>query len=196
MKDNQWEDHYTRLARKEHWRARSVYKLQEINQRFRVFRQARAILDLGCYPGSWSQYALKEVGPGGTVLGIDLTAPEKFPDRNFRFIQADVLGLDPEALREKAGLLDVVMSDLAPRTTGIKEVDAARSMDLVRKASEIASRMLFPGGHFICKVFEGEDFRDFRAEVAGRYTEVRVFRTGATRKKSREIYLIAKGFHP
>jgi 23S rRNA (uridine2552-2'-O)-methyltransferase len=102
--------------------------------------------------------------------------------------------VDPESLLKKLGSLNLVMSDLAPRTTGIKEVDAARSMALVKKASAIALQLLLPGGGFICKVFEGEDFRDFREEISPCYSQVKIFRTEATRKKSREIYLIAKGF--
>ncbi len=196
MKRNQWEDHYTRQARKERWLARSVYKLQEIDRKFRIFARGDHVLDLGCYPGSWSQYALGKIRPRGMVVGIDLKVPDHLSDPRFRFLQADILTLEPESLQDKAGSLNVVMSDLAPQTTGVKDVDVARSMDLVRKASEIALKMLCPGGRFICKVFEGEDFQDFRAEVSSRYKQVRVFRTGATRKKSREIYLIAKGFHP
>jgi 23S rRNA (uridine2552-2'-O)-methyltransferase len=196
MRRNQWEDHYARRARKEHWPARSVYKLQEIDQKFRIFQEGHRVLDLGCYPGSWSQYALKKVGPGGTVFGVDLKVPDRVSGPKFRFLQADVLVLNPEVLHQKTGNTDVVMSDLAPRTTGIKEVDAARSMELVKKASDIACRLLFPGACFLCKVFEGEDFREFRAGISRLYTQVRVFRTGATRKGSREIYLIAQGFNP
>lgn len=194
MKRNEWEDHYTRQARKEHWLARSVYKLQEIDQRFRIFIRGDRVLDLGCYPGSWTQYALLKIKPGGLVTGVDLKVPDHLSDARFRFMKADILTLEPESLHEKAGSLNVVMSDLAPRTTGLKEVDAARSMDLVRKASEIASKMLLPKGRFICKVFEGEDFKEFRVEVSHRYENVRVFRTETTRKGSREVYVIGQGF--
>ena len=196
MKRNQWEDHYTRRARKENWPARSVYKLQEIDQKFRIFREGHRVLDMGCYPGSWSQYALKKVGPGGTVFGVDLKVPDRVSGSNFRFLQADVLALDSEALHRETGSMDVVMSDLAPRTTGVKQVDAARSTELAQKASDIARSLLLPGGSFICKVFEGEDFGEFRAVVSLLYEKVRIFRTGATRKRSREIYLIAQGFNP
>jgi 23S rRNA (uridine2552-2'-O)-methyltransferase len=196
MKRNQWEDHYTRRARKEHWPARSVYKLQEIDQKFKILREGLRVLDLGCYPGSWSRYALKKGGSAGRVIGVDLKAPDRVSGPNFQFLQADVLALDPEVLHRETGDMDVVMSDLAPRTTGIKQADAARSMELVRKASDIAAALLLPGGCFICKVFEGEDFREFRAGVSRLYKKARVFRTGATRKRSREIYLIAQGFNP
>lgn len=193
-KRNQWEDHYTRQARKDRWLARSVYKLQEIDKKFRVFSRGDRVLDLGCYPGSWSQYALQKIGPDGSLTGIDLTVPDRLSDSRFGFLKADVLTVEPESLLKKFGSLNLVMSDLAPRTTGIKEVDAARSMALVKKASAIALQLLLQGGGFICKVFEGEDFRDFREEISPWYRQVRIFRTEATRKKSREIYLIAKGF--
>jgi 23S rRNA (uridine2552-2'-O)-methyltransferase len=196
MKRNQWEDHYTRRARKEHWAARSIYKLQEIDQKFRIFKEGHHILDLGCYPGSWSQYALTKIGPGGGVFGVDLKVPDRISGANFRFLQADVLALDPEVLHRETGDADVVMSDLAPRTTGVRQADAARSTELVQKASDIARSLLLPRGCFICKVFEGEDFREFRTEVSRLYKQVRVFRTGATRKRSRETYLIAQEFNP
>lgn len=194
MKRNQWEDHYTRQARKERWLARSVYKLQEIDRKFKIFRRGQHVLDLGCYPGSWSQYALRKVEPGGRVVGVDLKMPNRLSGANFQFVHADVLTFDPELLRREMGHTDVVMSDLAPKTTGTKAVDTARSMELVRKASGIARSLLLPGGHFLCKVFEGEDFRSFRVEVSHRYKNVRVFRTETTRKRSREIYLIGQGF--
>lgn len=194
MKRNEWEDHYTRRARKERWLARSVYKLQEIDQRFRVFRKAQQVLDLGCYPGSWTQYVLKKIGPEGSVVGLDLKVPEGVSNAGFRFVQADVLEVDPQGLRREIGPMDVVMSDLAPKTSGIKSVDSARSMELVRKASEIAFWLLPSGGQFLCKVFEGEDLKGFRTDITRRFKTAKLFRAGATRKGSREIYLICQGF--
>jgi 23S rRNA (uridine2552-2'-O)-methyltransferase len=194
MKRNEWEDHYTRLARKEHWPARSVYKLQEIDRRFRIFRKAQQVLDLGCYPGSWSQYVLKKIGPNGRVVGLDLQVPEGISAAVFRFVQTDVLEVDPRRLRHEIGPVDVVISDLAPKTSGVKSVDAARSMALVRKASEIAFCLIPAGGHFLCKVFEGEDLKGFCTEISRRFKNVRLFRAGATRKGSREIYLIGQDF--
>ena len=90
---NRWEDHYARRARQEKWLARSVYKLEEIDRKFGLLRPGQRLLDLGCYPGSWSQYCTRRVGPKGDVVGLDLKAPEKFSAPNFRFIQADVLDL-------------------------------------------------------------------------------------------------------
>ncbi|MFZ0448947.1 MAG: RlmE family RNA methyltransferase [Desulfatiglandaceae bacterium] len=194
MKGNEWEDHYTRLARKEHWLARSVYKLQEIDQRFKIFRKAQQVLDLGCYPGSWSQYVLKKVGPNGRVVGVDLKVPAGISAAGFRFVQADVLEMDPQGLRHEIGSVDVVMSDLAPKTSGVRSVDSARSMELVRKASELAFCLIPAGGHFLCKVFEGEALKGFRTEISSRFKNMRLFRAGATRKGSREIYLIGQNF--
>ncbi len=190
MKINRWEDHYTRLARDEKWLARSVYKLEQIDKRFKIFQKGDRLLDIGCFPGSWSQYGLKRVGSKGEVVGMDLTPPRHSFPSNFRFIQADVLSLDLEWLGEEIALRDVVISDLAPQTTGIKLVDAIRSVSLAGRAAEIAYAVLKKKGHFICKVFEGEDLNAFRAETSTHFRQTKLFRPTATRKGSREIYLV------
>jgi 23S rRNA (uridine2552-2'-O)-methyltransferase len=190
MKGNRWEDHYARRARKEKWLARSVYKLQEIDNRFKLIREGNGLLDLGCYPGSWSQFGIKKVGPKGHVVGIDLTRPDRLSSPNFKFIQADVLTLSIEWLGREMRPRDMVMSDLAPQTTGIQAADTARSMSLARRAAEIALSLLKKKGHFVCKVLEGEDLRPFKSELSPRFNQVRVFRPKATRKQSREVYVV------
>ncbi len=194
MKTNRWDDHYSRRARDEKWLARSVYKLQEIDEKFNLIRKGDRLLDLGCFPGSWSQYGIKKVGPPGKVVGVDLTRPDRLSSPNFRFIQADVFSLDLEALAREIGPMDVVISDLAPQTTGVKLSDVSRSMDLARQAEQIALAMLRLKGHFLCKVFEGEDLRSFKAEAAVNFEQVRLFRSQVTRKHSREVYLIGLRF--
>ncbi|SPD72029.1 Ribosomal RNA large subunit methyltransferase E [uncultured Desulfobacterium sp.] len=194
MKANRWDDHYTRRARDEKWLARSVYKLEEIDKKFNLIHKGDRLLDLGCYPGSWSQYGIKKVGLQGKVIGVDLSSPTKLASPNFRFVQADVFSLDMAALAGEVGQMDVVISDLAPQTTGVKLTDVSRSMDLVRRALQIAGAMLRVKGNFLCKVFEGEDLRSFKAEVAANFEAVRLFRSQATRKHSREVYLIGLGF--
>ncbi len=194
MKPNRWEDHYARLARDENWLARSVYKLEEIDKRFKLVHKDDRILDMGCFPGSWSQYGLRRVGPKGEVVGIDLTQPDQSLSSNFRFIQADVLTLDIKWLVKEVALRDVVISDLAPQTTGIRSVDTSRSMSLARRAAEIAYAVLKERGHFICKVFEGEDLNHFRAETSTHFRRTKLFRPTATRKGSREIYLVGLEF--
>ena len=194
MKGKKWDDHYARRARDENWLARSVYKLEEIDKKFRLIRKGDRLLDLGCYPGSWSQYGLKKVGPEGEVTGVDLSRPDKLSFPNFSFIQADVFALDAESLARKIGLMDVVMSDLAPQTTGIKLTDVSRSMELSGRAEKIALGLLKKNGNFLCKVFEGEDLKAFKTEVSHNFQQVRLFRSKVTRKRSREVYLVGLGF--
>jgi 23S rRNA (uridine2552-2'-O)-methyltransferase len=192
-KRNKWEDHYARRARDEKWVARSVYKLEEIDRRFRLIGRGHRLLDLGCYPGSWSQYSLKKVGPGGEVVGMDLREPKRVSAPNFRFIKADVITLDLEGLLQEIGLRDAVISDLAPQTTGIKAADASRSMELAKKALEISLALLKERGHFLSKVFEGEDLKALRNEVKERFDQTRLVRPSAVRKGSKEIYLLGLG---
>jgi len=190
-KTNTWEDHYTRRAREERWLARSVYKLEEIDRKVRLIRSGDRVLDLGCYPGSWSQYSVLKVGPKGEVVGVDLQRPDRFSSPRFRFIAADVLSLDVAWLREQVGTRELVISDLAPATSGISVTDTSRSIELARRALEVALAVLKKGGHFLCKVFEGPEVKVFRAELAGHFARVQTHRPSAVRKASREIYLLA-----
>jgi 23S rRNA (uridine2552-2'-O)-methyltransferase len=190
-KTNTWEDHYTRRAREEKWLARSVYKLEEIDRKGHLLRPGDRVLDLGCYPGSWSQYSVVKVGPKGEVVGVDLKRPDRFSSSRFRFIEADVLSLDVAWLREQVGTRDLVISDLAPATSGIAVTDTSRSLELAHRALEIALAVLKKGGHFLCKVFEGPEVKAFRAKLAGHFARVQTYRPSAVRKASREIYLLA-----
>jgi len=190
MKQNRWDDHYARRAKREKWLARSVYKLQEIDNKFKLIRKGNRLLDLGCYPGSWTQYALKIVGNQVEVVGIDLSKPDHQLSSSFRFIQADVMGLEPQWLTREISPRDVVISDLAPPTTGIGATDTSRSIALAKKALEIARVLLKKKGNFVCKILEGEGIKQFRSEVSGDFSQVRLFRPKATRKRSREVYLI------
>ena len=195
-KTNTWEDHYTRRAREERWLARSIYKLEEIDRKVRLIRPGDRILDLGCYPGSWSQYSVVKVGPTGEVVGVDLKKPERFSSPRFKFIEADVLSLDVQWLREEVGARELVISDLAPATSGIAVTDTSRSMELARRALEIALAVLKKGGHFLCKVFEGQEVKAFRTELAEHFARVQTLRPSAVRKASREIYLLAMNRSP
>jgi len=195
-KTNTWEDHYTRRAREERWLARSIYKLEEIDRKVRLIRPGDRILDLGCYPGSWSQYSVVKVGPTGEVVGVDLKKPERFSSPRFKFIEADVLSLDVQWLREEVGARELVISDLAPATSGIAVTDTSRSMQLARRALEIALAVLKKGGHFLCKVFEGQEVKAFKTELAEHFARVQTLRPSAVRKASREIYLLAMNRSP
>lgn len=193
IKKDNWADHYTRRARKENWLARSVYKLEEIDKSFKIIRSGHRLLDLGCYPGSWSQYGLKGVGPRGEVTGLDVKEPTHFSATNFRFVEADVLTIDPHWLLEQIGLQDAVISDLAPQTTGIRIADTTRSLELAEKALEITLLVLKKKGHFLCKIFEGEELKAFRDQIGVYFDRTRLIRPSAVRRGSREVYALGLG---
>jgi len=189
-KKNKWKDYYTNQAREEKWLARSVYKLEEIDKKYRLIRPGFRILDLGCYPGSWSQYCIKRVGKRGEVVGLDIKVPDFISTENFRFIEADILNPKTVRLVREVGKIDAVISDMAPKTTGISLVDTSQSLALAEKALEISLAVLKEKGHFLCKVFEGEDFKAFRDKVSGCFCQLKTLRPSAVRKKSREVYLL------
>jgi 23S rRNA (uridine2552-2'-O)-methyltransferase len=196
MKNNRWEDHYTRRARNEKWLARSVYKLKEMDERLKLIHKGDRLLDIGCFPGSWSQYALRKAGVKGEIIGLDLNTPVHLSAPNFKFIQADVLSLDIQWLGSGVGHIDVVMSDMAPNTTGVKVTDAARSIALAVKSAEIAFCLLRNKGRFVCKILEGggADIKQFRIELSRRFREVRLMRLKASRKRSSEVFLVGLGY--
>lgn len=188
-----WADHYTHRARKEKWAARSVYKLEEIDKKYHLIARGDRILDLGCYPGSWSQYCLKKTGLEGEVIGVDFTRPE-FEAPNFRFMKGDILSMD--FIKDQVGMesRDLVLSDMAPPTTGTRTTDASRSLELAQKALAVACIVLRKKGHFLVKLFESEEVNHFRKETAGNFEQVFLIRPRAVRKGSREIYVLGLHF--
>jgi len=184
-------DHYFKKAKSEKYPARSVYKLKEADQKYRLLKKGQAVLDLGAAPGSWSKYALEKVGPRGIVVGVDLS-PVKISAANFRFLLADIFELSPEDLLRLAGrpAFDVVLSDMAPKTTGDRSGDHFRSIALAERALELAEALLRPGGVFMVKVFEGEAFPRYVEEVKRRLGPVKRFRPKSTRSSSREIFVL------
>lgn len=192
-KGGQWADHLTEKAKSQGYPARSIYKLEEIQKKFNVIQKGSQILDLGCAPGSWLLYAAKETGPGGKVLGIDLKAVEIKLPSNVTAIQDDILRLGNSDVMDQAQGFDLVMSDMAPATTGRKDVDAARSAELCRMALSAALKNLKTTGNFICKIFQGNEFKAFEKQVKTSFRECRIFKPESCRKQSKEIYIIAKG---
>lgn len=189
-------DYFFKKAKKENYAARSVFKLEEIDQRFRLLKGGQSVLDLGAAPGSWSQYASKKVGHGGRVLGIDLQAISlTLP--NAIFVQGDMREKDIAALAREYEIrlpFDVVLSDMAPKTTGIRITDQARSLELCELALETAKKFLKPGGSFVAKLFHSEDFETYRSSLKACFNRVEVLRPKGTRKESKEIFLIGFGF--
>lgn len=189
-KINSWQDHYTRRAKKEQYPARSVYKLQEIQQKHFLIKKGDKILDLGCSPGSWLIYAARLTGDKGQVVGVDLEPVKIQVPAQVQIITEDVFSLDVEILGSD---FNVVLSDMAPATTGHKGVDAARSFNLCEAALSIARKVLLPGGHFICKIFQGQDFKPFQESVKAAFNKQKIFKPQSSRKASKEIFLIGIG---
>lgn len=185
-----WEDHYTRKARKDKYPARSVFKLKEIQNKTNLIKKGFSVLDLGCSPGSWLMYASLLSGPDGNVVGVDLKPLNLSFPSNVRVFQADILFLPDEISEAMGKEFDVVLSDMAPSTTGSRTVDAARSFELCEAALKIAEDRLLPGGSFVCKIFQGEDFALFINRVKAVFCSHKIFKPQSSRKASREIYVI------
>ena len=182
-------DAFQRRARREGYRARSAYKLMDIQKKSKIFKKADTVLDLGAAPGGWSQVALEHIGDDGKLVGVDLQ--HVLPLKGAQFIQGDLR--EPETRNELENLLprvDVVISDMSPNLSGNYSVDQARSVELSSLALDIASER--KANSFVVKVFEGSDFQDFREAVIDEFGSVRTLSPEASRKKSSEVYLIAK----
>ena len=190
-KKNKWEDFYSRKAKKEHFPARSVYKLKEIQHKYSLINKGDRVLDLGCFPGSWLIYASDLVGKSGKVTGIDIKSVLIKVPSNVDFLALDIFSLsDNNPLKGADNSFNVVLSDMAPATSGNKRVDSARSMALCQAALSIAEKNLAKGGCFVCKIFQGEDFKDFENSVKQLFHKHKIFKPQSSRKSSREIYII------
>jgi 23S rRNA (uridine2552-2'-O)-methyltransferase len=191
-------DYFFRKAKEENFVARSVFKIQEIDERFRLFKQGYKVLDLGAAPGSWSQYASQKIGPQGRVLGIDIQ-PIRLTMPNAVFITGDMREAKLDQIMAEHGIeppFDVVLSDMAPKTTGIRVTDQARSLELCELALETAERFLKPRGSFVAKLFHSEEFEGYRARLRERFGKVEVLRPKSTRKESKEVFFICQLYQP
>jgi len=185
-------DHYFKKAKDQNFAARSVFKLEEIDHKFKLLNGVKTVLDLGAAPGSWSQYCSKKIGNHGRILGVDLT-PITISLPNAQFIQADLRDLNLEKAFLEQGFqppFDLVISDMAPKTTGIRMTDQARSVQLVELALEISQKFLKPQGNFVAKLFHCDDFTKIRDEMRKSYERFEALKPESTRKISKEIFLI------
>jgi 23S rRNA (uridine2552-2'-O)-methyltransferase len=192
----QYRDHYFKRAKAENYPARSVYKLQELDAKFALLKPGLHVLDLGAAPGSWTLFAAKKVGPAGFVLALDIqTTEQEFPE-NVRFLVHDAFEDTPELLAFMEPLLpfDFVMSDMAPRTTGVKFTDQARSVELCERARDVALRRLKVGGNFVAKIFEGPDAKAFQDSLRPYFEKVRGFKPKSSRAESKETFILGLGF--
>lgn len=167
-----------------------MFKLEEIDRAEGLLKPGFRALDLGAAPGSWMQYAAERVGSKGLVVGLDRRPLERGLQPNERFIVGDVFAVAPQALLGEAGSFHLVMSDLAPNTIGHHATDHFRSIALAERALELCDLVLRPGGAFLVKVFQGEDFEAFRAGLRRRFGKVKIKKPESSRKNSREIYLL------
>lgn len=182
-------DAFFEKAQKERFAARAVYKLQEIDERFGLFAPGGRVLDLGCRPGSWLQYAERKIGGRGALVGLD-RQPLAISPKNARLLVGDVFEVSQDTLRGELDGFDLVLSDLAPDTTGIRHVDQARSEGLFERALDLSQELLVFGGHFLGKVFQGPDFARLRERMKTTFTDVRICKPQGSRKESYELYLL------
>lgn len=184
-------DYFYRKAKSEGYRARSAFKLQQINKRFRLIKSGDAVLDLGAAPGGWLQVA-KEIS-GGPVVGVDLLTIE--PIEGVTTIKADITAANTLDLIREAlgGQADVVICDAAPNLSGNWTLDHARSIDLSQSALKVAKEVLKPDGNFLVKVFQGDAFMDYLSDVRENFWKTQAHSPAASRKESAEMYVVGQG---
>lgn len=185
-------DHFTKAAKNAGFPARSVFKLEEIDKRCRLLKPGQHVLDLGAAPGSWSMYAAKAIGKNGRLLAIDLSPLTISLGPTGTAIEGDAFDVTAEVFAEH-GPFDVVLSDMAPSTSGTREADQARSFDLVMRALEVARVHGKEGSSFVAKIFMGPEFEAARKELRAVYREVRSLRPESVRSNSKELFLVATG---
>lgn len=196
-KPYQVQDKYFQLAKERGYRARSAFKLLEIQKKFKLLRPGQAIVDLGAAPGSFLQVIQEIVGENGHAFGVDLQAIEPFDSSHVKTMVGDIFDKEGVlAALSAAGFskVDGVTSDLAPKTSGIKDVDTGLSAELTDQAFYLSTLLLKPGGFFVGKIFEGSEFQKVLRRVKGKFREVSVFKPEACRDRSYETYIVARGF--
>ena len=189
------DDEFVRRARQQGYRSRAAYKLREIDERYRLLRPGMIVVDLGASPGGWSQYARQKVGPGGRVVAQDILPMKPLPGVDFLLGEIrDSAVLDLLVASLSGASADLVISDMSPNISGDRVSDQARIGQLGELVVQVATKALVPGGQLLLKGFQGEGTDELRREVARRFDKLVTCKPRASRPKSREIYLFAKGF--
>jgi len=183
-------DFYRSRARAEGYVARAIYKLKEVDEKYRLFKEGQRVLDLGCSPGSWLQYITGRIGPRGLVVGVDASPLEIEVAPPLYFVQGEITSIDLKTIMALSPVFDVVVSDMAPKTTGMRQVDQQRSLELAFQAWDWAEELLKSGGHFLVKVFEGPDTGSLLAVLKANFNSCRPLKPAGSRPASREIYLL------
>lgn len=187
-------DPYVQRARKEGYRSRAVYKLDEMHKKWQLFHKGMSVVELGAAPGAWSQYAVRKI-KNGQIIAVDLLDMEPLP--HVDFIKGDILDVSVRnAVKSRltAGA-DLVLSDIAPNMSGVPSVDQARIVNLAEMALQFAVEILKPGGNLLVKTFQGVGFDELRNEMGRRFSKVTVKKPEASRNRSRELYLFASKFN-
>jgi 23S rRNA (uridine2552-2'-O)-methyltransferase len=194
-------DHWFKEAKREGWRSRAIYKLKAIDEKRGVLKRGDTVLDCGCAPGSWLQYAATRIGSSGIAVGVDLLPLDPLPNPNIRTLQEDLRTVEVTTLQALAGLpeegaFDVLLSDMAPNTTGHRDTDHLRSIDLCDMVLYRCADLLKEGGHLVMKVFEGGEYPKLIQRTASCFAEVRPMRPPASRSVSREMFIVAMSRKP
>ena len=191
-------DYYWRKSKDEGYPARSVFKLQEIQEKLGPLRPGSRVLDLGASPGSWSLYILERFAGGGSVTGVDLNPPDGklLARKNYRFLLGDFTTDPIMSQIADAGPFDAVVSDAAPSTTGNRTLDTARSANIARQVLLICQRCLAPGGNCVLKIFQGGEEQEILVQMRGLFAAARAFKPKASRSESMETYFVGLGFTP
>ncbi|OOF12337.1 MULTISPECIES: 23S rRNA (uridine(2552)-2'-O)-methyltransferase RlmE [unclassified Salinivibrio] len=190
-----FDDKYVNEAQKKGYRSRAIFKLEEIQQKDSILKPGMTVVDLGAAPGGWSQYAATQVGDEGQVIACDILPMDSLP--GVSFLQGDFREqsvLDALLDRIQPDMVDVVMSDMAPNMSGNQAADQPRAMYLVELALEMCREVLGPDGAFIVKVFQGEGFDQYLAEVRKMFKAVKIRKPDSSRARSREVYIVATGY--
>ncbi len=191
-------DFYAKKAKKDKYPARSVYKLAEAQQKYKLIKRGDSVIDMGCFPGSWSLYASEVAGPKGVVVGVDLQQANGSPRPDgapIHWLCGDIR--EPEMLasiRKVRPAFRVLISDMAPKTTGNRWADAQQSLALCDMTLELAETLLLNKGNYICKVFQGEDFPEFFNKVKKRFEMAKTIKPQSSRIESREVFVVGRGF--
>ena len=195
-----FDDEYVKLSQKEGYRSRAIYKLKEIQQKDQLIKHGMQVVDLGAAPGGWSQYAVELVGANGRVVASDILSIAPLPFVEFikgDFTEQSVLDdiLSVLQKKDKNAKADVVISDMAPNVTGVETIDQPKSIYLCELSLDMARTVLKQGGSFVAKVFQGDGSDAFIKDVKNSFKQVKIRKPKASRPRSREVYVVAQGFH-
>ena len=190
----QLNDPFVQRAKAEGWRSRAAFKLSEIDERYRLLRRGARVIDLGCAPGGWVQVALK--AGAAAVVGVDLLPVAAIPGAEMIEGDFNDPAIGPELLSRLGGAPDVVLSDMAPNTSGHARTDHLRIIALIEEATTFATANLRPGGAFVTKAFQGGTTGELLQRLRSGFTHVRHFKPKASRAESSEVYLVATGAKP